>query len=70
MSEVVFDVTKETTGGYDAESTTETLSAQGDTWEDLCANVRKIVEHYFQDGPKAPVFPSACITHAGKKFYR
>jgi hypothetical protein len=35
MSEVVFDVTKETDGGYDAESTTENLSAQGDTWEDL-----------------------------------
>ncbi|MGC1903388.1 MAG: hypothetical protein WA715_06170 [Candidatus Acidiferrum sp.] len=52
MSEVVFDVTKENGGGYDAESTTENLSAQGDTWEDLCANVRKIVEHYFQDGPK------------------
>lgn len=52
MSEVVFDVTKENGGGYDAESTTENLSAQGDTWEDLCANVKKIVEHYFQDGPK------------------
>ena len=52
MSEVVFDVTRENTGGYDAESTTENLSAQGDTWEDLCANVRKVVEHYFNDGPK------------------
>src|SRR6266403_1874240 len=31
MSEVVFDVTKEADGGYDAESTTENLSAQGDT---------------------------------------
>jgi predicted RNase H-like HicB family nuclease len=52
MGEVVFDVTKETDGGYDAESTTENLSAQGDTWEDLCANVKKTAESYFHDGPK------------------
>jgi len=52
MSEVVFDVTKEADGGYDAESSTENLSAQGDTWEELCANVKKTVEAYFHDGPK------------------
>jgi predicted RNase H-like HicB family nuclease len=52
MTEVVFDVTRETSGGYDAESSTENLSAQGDTWEDLCANIRKVVDHYFHDGPK------------------
>jgi len=52
MSEVVFDVTKENGGGYDDKSTTENLSAQGDTWEDLCANVKKVVDHYFQNGPK------------------
>jgi predicted RNase H-like HicB family nuclease len=52
MSEVVFDVTKEASGGYDAESTTENLSAQGETWEDLCVNVKRVVERYFQDGPK------------------
>ena len=52
MSEIVFEVTKETTGGYDAESDTENLSAQGDTWEDLCSNVRQTVEKYFREGPK------------------
>jgi len=52
MSEVVFEVTKESTGGYDAESETENLSAQGDTWEQLCDNVKTTVERYFQDGPK------------------
>jgi predicted RNase H-like HicB family nuclease len=52
MSEVLFDVTKEADGGYDAESTTENLSAQGETWEDLCANVKKTVESHFHDGPK------------------
>jgi hypothetical protein len=52
MSEVVFEVTKESTGGYDAESDTENLSAQGDTWEQLCDNVKTTVERYFQGGPK------------------
>jgi hypothetical protein len=52
MSEVVFEGTKEATGGYDAESDTENLSAQGDTWEQLCENVKTTVERYFHDGPK------------------
>jgi hypothetical protein len=52
MSEVVFEVTQETTGGYHAESETENLSASGDTWEELCANVRQTVERYFHEGPK------------------
>ena len=52
MSEVVFDVTKETNGGYDAESTSENLSAQGDTWEDLCINVKRVVQRYFHEGTK------------------
>jgi hypothetical protein len=52
LSEVAFDVTKEHDGGYDAESSTENLSAQGDTWEELCVNVRQTVEAYFYDGPK------------------
>ena len=62
MSEVVFDVTKEADGGYDAESTTENLSAQGDTWEDLCANVKKTVVSYFHDGPKPQTI--RCTTSA------
>jgi hypothetical protein len=52
LSEVVFDVTKEHDGGYDAESSTENLSAQGDTWEELCVNVRRTVPAYFHDGPR------------------
>jgi predicted RNase H-like HicB family nuclease len=52
LSEVVFEVTREPNGGYDAESDTENLSAQGDTWEDLCANVKRTVERYFQEGPR------------------
>jgi hypothetical protein len=52
MSELVFEVTRESTGGYDAESDTENLSAQGNTWQELCDNVKATVERYFQDGPK------------------
>ena len=63
MSEVVFDVTKEADGGYDAESTTENLSAQGDTWEDVCANVKKTVESYFHDGAK----PQTIRLHHGRE---
>jgi predicted RNase H-like HicB family nuclease len=52
QTEVVFEVTKEKDGGYDAESDTENLSAQGDTWEELCGNIRTTVDAYFHDGPK------------------
>jgi predicted RNase H-like HicB family nuclease len=52
MSEVLFEVTKGATGGYDAESDTENLPAQGDTWEELCANVKNTVEQYFNEGPR------------------
>jgi hypothetical protein len=62
MSEVVFDVTTEHDGGYDAESSTENLSAQGDTWEALCANIRKTVEAYFHDGRKPQTI--RCTTFA------
>lgn len=52
MDEVVFEVTKETDDGYAAESSSENLSAQGATWEEMCANVKRTVETYFHDGPK------------------
>ena len=52
ISELVFEVTEETDGGYVAECLTETIVTQGDTWEELRANVRDAVEGYFFDGPK------------------
>jgi hypothetical protein len=52
MSEIVFEVTNESNGGYDAESDTENLSAHGDDWDDLCAKVKKTVVEYFHEGPR------------------
>ena len=60
---VVFDVTKErTTEVYGAESSTENLSAQGETCEKLCVNVRKTVEACFHDGSKPQTI--RCTTSA------
>jgi predicted RNase H-like HicB family nuclease len=52
MSEVVFDVTKETPQGYAAACLTENISTTGKDWEELCANVKQAVEEHFAQGPK------------------
>jgi len=52
ISELVFDVTEEADGGYCAECLTENIFTQGDTWEELRANVKEATEAYFYDGPK------------------
>jgi predicted RNase H-like HicB family nuclease len=52
ISELVFEVTEEAEGGYSAECLTESIFTQGDTWEELRANVKEAVEAYFFDGPK------------------
>jgi len=51
-SELVFEVTQEADGGYTAECLTENIFTQGDTWEELRANVKEAVRVYFFDGPK------------------
>jgi hypothetical protein len=52
MSELVFDVMREETGGYAADCDSENMSIMADTWEDLRCNVKTAVERHFQDGPK------------------
>jgi predicted RNase H-like HicB family nuclease len=52
ISELIFEVTQEADGGYVAQCLTETVVTQGDTWEELRANVKEAVEVYFFDGPK------------------
>ena len=42
ISELVFEVIEEAEGGYSAECLTENIFTQGDTWEELRANVREI----------------------------
>jgi len=52
VSELVFEVTEEADGGYVAECLMAPIVTQGDTWEELRANVKDAVEGYFFDGPK------------------
>ena len=51
-SELVFDVTEDADGGYVAECLSESIVTQGETWNELRANVKDAVEAYFFDGLK------------------
>jgi len=49
--ELVFEVTQESDGGFVAECLTESIVTQGDTWDELRANVKDAVCAYFFDRP-------------------
>jgi hypothetical protein len=49
MSELVFEVTQETDGGFTAEALGESIFTQGDTWEELRANVKDAVKAFYFD---------------------
>ena len=51
MSELVFEVTQETDGGYSAECLTENIFTEGDSWNELRKNVREAVSAFFFDRP-------------------
>jgi predicted RNase H-like HicB family nuclease len=51
MSELVFEVTQESDGGFVAEALGESIVTQGDSWEELRDNVREAVQAYFFDRP-------------------
>jgi predicted RNase H-like HicB family nuclease len=57
--EIVFTVTQESDGGYVAECLSHDIFTQGNTWEELRANVREAVSAYFFDQPK----PAAVRLH-------
>ena len=59
MNEIVFEITQEADGGYCAECLTESIFTQGDTWDDLRANVKEAVEAFYFDRPK----PTAIRLH-------
>jgi len=52
VSEIVFEVTQESDGGFCAECLTENLFTQADTWEELRSNIREVVEAFYFDTPK------------------
>lgn len=49
MADLVFEVEQEADGGYYAECLTENIYTQGDTWDELRANVRDAAAAYFFD---------------------
>ncbi len=51
VNELVFEVIQEADGGYSAECLTENIFTQGDSWEELKANVREAVTAFFFDRP-------------------
>lgn len=59
VMEIVFSVTQESDGGYVAECLSHDIFTQGDTWDEVRANVREAVSAYFFDQPK----PSAVRLH-------
>src|ERR1019366_844550 len=52
MSELVFEVTQESDGGFVAEALGEDIFTQGDTWEELKANVQDVVKAFYFEGEK------------------
>jgi hypothetical protein len=52
MSELVFEVTQESNGGFIAEALGENIVTEADSWEQLRANVKEAVEAYYFDEPK------------------
>lgn len=47
MSELVFQVHQEEDGGYWTKAEGAPLMTQGDTWSELCANVKEVVDVYY-----------------------
>ena len=51
MGEIIFEVTQEGDGGFCAECLTESIFTQGDSWEELRANVKEAVAAFYSDRP-------------------
>ena len=47
--EIVFSITQEADGGFVAECLSQDIFTQGDTWDELRANVQETVTAYFFD---------------------
>ncbi len=57
--EIVFSITQEGDGGFIAECLSHDIFTQGNTWEELRANVQQATAAYFFDQPK----PSSVRLH-------
>ena len=65
MKELVFEVTQEEDGGYCAECLTENIFTQGETWEELRQNVRRLSALISLTAPK-PNAVSGCTLSVTK----
>jgi hypothetical protein len=54
MSEIVFEVSQESDGGFVAECLTEGIFTQADNWEELRRNVKESVAAFYFDHPQPP----------------
>ena len=52
MSELVFEVTQESDGGYCAECLTESIFTKADSWEELRKNVLEATSAFLFDRPR------------------
>ena len=52
MSELIFQIDDDVDGGYNARALGFGIFTQGDTWDELVANIREATEVYF-DKPEA-----------------
>ncbi|MGI8961301.1 MAG: type II toxin-antitoxin system HicB family antitoxin [Bryobacteraceae bacterium] len=52
MNELVFEITQDVDDGFSAECLSESIFSQGDTWDELRANVKEAVEAFYFDRPK------------------
>jgi len=51
MGELIFEVSQEGDGGFVAECLTETIVTEGDTWDQMRANVQEAVRAFYFDAP-------------------
>ena len=49
MSELIFEVTQESDGGFVAEALGKSIFTEADTWDELRANVREAVAAFYFD---------------------
>jgi predicted RNase H-like HicB family nuclease len=54
MSEIVFNVKPDVTGGYCASAFEQSIFTQGETFEELLANIREAVELYAEGSGQPP----------------
>ena len=56
MKEIIFEVTEDQAeGGFIARALGQSIVTEGDTWEELKANVREAVLCHFDEGKAPPV---------------